>query len=116
MQMNLSTLFLIIVIGSLAAYFLGHRRSYAVAKPVGGIRNLAALPSYYASLMSLWAFFPALLLVSLWLVLDSSIINSLVKSSMPTEAKQLDVNSFGLIYSQVENVAAGIGSIEVLGC
>jgi len=115
MQMNLSTLFLIIVIGSLAAYFLGHRRSYAVAKPVGGIRNLAALPSYYASLMSLWAFFPALLLVFLWLVLDSSIINSLVKSSMPTEAKQLDVNSFGLIYSQVENVAAGIGSIEVLG-
>ncbi len=113
--MNLSTLFLIIVAGTVVAYFLGHRRSFAVAKPVGGVRNLATLPSYYASMMGLWALVPALMVVLLWSVLDSAIIDSLVKSTMPSEAKQLDDDSFGLIYNQVENVAVGIGSIDALG-
>lgn len=113
--MNLSTLLLIILAGSAAAYFIGYTRSQQIAKPIGGVRHLATLPTYYASMMSLWAFIPALILVFLWSVLDGSIITSLVKSSLPSEAKQLSDESLGLLMSQVANVASGIGSVDVLG-
>ncbi|RBP50906.1 phosphate ABC transporter permease subunit PstC [Arenicella xantha] len=113
--MTLSSLLIIIFAASAVAYFLGHTRSQQIAKPAGGIRSLAALPSYYATMVGLWALIPSLLLVFLWLALDGSIIASLVKSSLPAEAKQLSPESLGLVLSQVENVASGIGSVESIG-
>ncbi|MBL4674308.1 MAG: phosphate ABC transporter permease subunit PstC [Arenicella sp.] len=113
--MNLSTLLLIILAGSAVAYFIGYTRSQQIAKPIGGVRHLATLPTYYASMMTLWALIPALLLVFFWSVLDGAIIDSLVKSSLPQEAKRLSEENLGLIMSQVSNVASGIGSIDVLG-
>lgn len=113
--MSVSTLLLIIIAGAACAYFIGHIRSQQIAKPVGGVRNLAALPTYYASMMSLWALIPAIILIVLWSVLDGAIINSLVKSSLPTETKQLSDENLGLIMSQVGNVSLGIGSLETLG-
>ena len=113
--MNLSTLLLVILAGSAVAYFLGYTRSQQIAKPIGGVRNLAALPTYYASMMSLWALIPALIVLFLWSVLDGSIITSLVKSSLPTEAKQLSDENLGLVMSQVYNVSQGIGSLDTLG-
>ena len=113
--MNLSTLLLIIVAGSVTAYWLGLRRSQQIARPAGGVRKLASLPSYYASMMSLWALIPALFLVVTWSVFDGMVIDSLVKSSMPAETKKLAPDSFSLIYNRVENVAAGLTSLEDLG-
>lgn len=113
--MNLSTLLIIILAGSACAYFIGYTRSQQIAKPVGGVRNLATLPSYYASMVSLWALIPALFVVLLWSILDDSIISSLVKTSLPEEAKQLSTEKLGLLLSQVKNVAAGVGSLDVLG-
>lgn len=113
--MSLSSLLIIILAGSAAAYFFGYNRSQSIAKPIGGVRNLATLPSYYASMVALWALIPALILVLLWSVLDGSIIDSFVRSSLPTEAKQLSDEGLGLVMSQVSNVANGIGSIEQLG-
>lgn len=113
--MNISTLLLIILAGSACAYFIGYTRSQQIAKPLGGVRHLATLPSYYASLMSLWALIPAVIVIALWSVLDGSIISSLVKSTLPIEAKQLSTESLGLLMSQVGNVADGIGSIDDLG-
>lgn len=113
--MNLSTLLVIVLLGTGAAYFFGYTRSIRIAKPIGGVRNLAALPSYYASMVGLSAFIPALLLVVLWSVLDAAIIDSLVKSSLPEEVKALSVAESGLILSQISNLAEGIGSIDRLG-
>ena len=113
--MSLSTLLLIVIAGSVAAYFIGLNRSQKIAKPIGGVRNLAALPTYYASLMSLWALIPAILVILLWSVLDGAIIESLVKGTLPTETKQLDDENLGLVMSQVSNVASGIGTIEGIG-
>jgi len=65
--------------------------------------------------VALWAFIPALIVVLLWSVLDGSIIDSLVKSSLPSEAKELSDESLSLLMNQVSNVANGVGSIEQLG-
>ena len=113
--MSLSTLLLIIIAGAACAYFIGLMRSQQIAKPVGGVRNLAALPTYYASLMSLWALIPAIVVILLWSVLDGAIIESLVKGSLPEETKQLDEENLSLVMSQVSNVASGIGTVDALG-
>ncbi|MFT4629535.1 MAG: phosphate transport system permease protein [Dinoroseobacter sp.] len=113
--MNLSTLIVIVLLGTAAAYFFGYARSIRIAKPIGGVRNLAALPSYYASMVGLAALIPALMMVLLWSVLDGAVIESLVKSSLPEEAKILSASESGLILNQISNVAVGLGSIEVLG-
>lgn len=113
--MNISTLLLIIVSASACAYFIGYTRSQQVAKPLGGVRHLATLPNYYASMMSLWALIPAIIVIALWSVLDGSIISSIVKSTLPAEAKQMSIENLGLLMSQVTNVATGIGDIETLG-
>ncbi len=113
--MTLSTLLLAVLLGTVAAFFIGQSRSRSVAQPVGGVRNLATLPSYYATLMSLWAVLPALFLVFLWLVMDGSIISALVRSELPPEAKQLDAANLGLLMNQIQNLADGVGSLDVLG-
>lgn len=113
--MTLPTLIIIILAASACAYFVGYARSQQIAKPLGGVRNLVTLPSYYASLMSLWALLPAIFLVIIWSIFDAAVIDSLVKSSLPVEAKKLSEENLGLVLSQVNNVANGIGSIEVIG-
>jgi len=113
--MPLSTLLIIIIAGSACAYFIGYTRSQQIAKPLGGVRHLKALPTYYASMVGLWALIPALILILLWSVIDGSVIDSLVKSSLPSEAKQLNDENLSLVLSQVRNVVAGIGSLESLG-
>lgn len=112
--MSLSTLLIVVLAGAVAAYMLGRTRSHQIAKPVGGVRNLASLPSYYASLMGLWALLPALLLIALWSIFDGAIIDSLVRATLPNEAKQLSDEDFGLVMSQVSNAAVGInvGSLD----
>ncbi|GHA15998.1 phosphate transport system permease protein [Arenicella chitinivorans] len=94
---------------------LGYKRSQQIAKPIGGIRNLATLPTYYATMVSMWALIPALLVVALWMMVDGAIISSLVKSALPEETKQLSQQSLGLVLNQVENIAAGIGTVDQLG-
>ena len=113
--MTTTTLLIVILLGTGLAYWCGLARSHAVAKPAGGIRYLASLPSYYASLTSLWALMPSLLMVFLWVTLDGSIINALVQAEFPAEAKTLDAASIGLIMNQLQNIAAGVGQIEALG-
>ncbi len=113
--MSLSTLLIIVLAASAVAYMMGKFRSQQVAKPVGGVRNLAALPNYYASLMGLWALLPALFLIVLWSVFDSTVISSLVQAQLPEEAKSLSVEDYDLVMSQVNNAATGIGSYDNLG-
>ena len=113
--MSLTTLILALLIATTMSYFIGRSRAATVAKPIGGIKNLETLPSYYATMMSLWALIPALLLIFIWLIFDGSVITALVMSELPDEAKQLDGNAIGLLFNQITNVAEGIGSIDLLG-
>ena len=113
--MPTSNLLLVIVLATAVAYLLGRLRSQQIAKPLGGVRHLATLPNYYASLVGLWAFIPAMLLVLCWTVFDGVIISSLVKSVLPAEAKSLPSNELSLVLSQITNTASGITDLSTLG-
>ncbi len=113
--MSLSTLLILILAGSAIAFLVGRSRSYQIAKPVGGVRNLASLPSYYASLVALWALLPAMFIVVTWTVFDGAIIDSLVRAQLPAEVKGLSDEDLSLVMSQVTSAASGITGSASLG-
>ncbi len=52
--MQTGNLLLLLIVMVALAYYLGHQRSLALARPLGGIRHLHSLPFYYAMRAALW--------------------------------------------------------------
>ena len=65
--------------------------------------------------MSLWAIIPSLFVLLLWVVFDGAIIDSMARAALPAAVKEQSAQNVGLALNQVKNVAAGIGSLELLG-
>lgn len=110
--MQTSYLLLLLVILVLVAYALGYGRSRALAEPLGGIRHLKSLPSYYALKAALWAALPALLLLGVWLAFEAEIIQTLVIASLPPELRPDSPGMASLVLSKIQNVASGALSAE----
>ena len=79
--MQPTTLLLILLVLSFAAYQVGMRRSVALVR--GKVHNLHSLPSYYGYYTALWCSLPALLLFVLWLAFQDTIIVQLVTHDLP---------------------------------
>ncbi len=112
--MDLSTLFLIIIALAFGAYFLGFSRSYQIARPLGGISKLPALPTYYGFLMAIWALVPALLVLAIWLLLDDIIIRNLVVAELPQAVQALSSEKLSLVVNNIQNVASGAISADAV--
>lgn len=100
-------LFLILGLGCFA-FYLGRGRSLAIAKPLGGVRHLHSLPSYYGFHAALWCALPSLILLSLWMVFDDLLINSMVMDSLPAADAPADAASYNLLLNKIANLADGI--------
>ena len=103
--MELSTLLFLILVMAGLAYYTGFTRSYQVAKPLGGIKKLPALPSYYGFLLAIWALVPAVVVLALWLVFDDVVITNSVVSMLPEATRQLPEQELGLVVSNIYNQA-----------
>lgn len=99
-------LLLLVALGGLT-WYLGFRRSHAVAAPLGGIRHLHSLPSYYAMLATVWAVIPALVLLGVWLAIDDTVIRYKVMGALPADVVPADDASYNLMLNQIQNVASG---------
>jgi phosphate transport system permease protein len=100
-------LFLILGLGCFA-FYLGRGRSLAIAKPLGGIRHLHSLPSYYGFHAALWCALPSLILLGLWMVFDDLLINSMVMDGLPVADAPADAASYNLLLNKIDNLAGGI--------
>ena len=100
-------LFLILGLGCFA-FYLGRGRSLAIAKPLGGIRHLHSLPSYYGFHAALWCALPSLFLLSLWMIFDDLLINSMVMDALPAASAPADSASYNLLLNKIANLADGI--------
>ena len=67
------------------AFYLGRGRSLAIAAPLGGIRKLHSLPSYYGMHTAFWCALPSLILLALWMIFDEPVINSIVIGAAATD-------------------------------
>ena len=105
--MSPSSLFSLLVILSVVSYFIGRKRSIGVVNGLSGVRNLHSLPSYYGYLTAIWCGLPALILFTLWLAFESSIITSLVVSDLPTNLQNLPEARLNLLMNDVKNAVSG---------
>ncbi|GAA5524674.1 hypothetical protein Maes01_01231 [Microbulbifer aestuariivivens] len=103
--MQTPTLFALLLLLVLIAYGTGFSRAVAAARGRGGMRKLAALPSYYGTHTALWCGLPALLLLAVWLTFDEPIIRALVMNGIAD--KPDSVSGRELLYAQIQNQAAG---------
>jgi phosphate transport system permease protein len=105
--MQTANLLPLILVIAVIAYGLSYMRSRAVAEPIGGIRNLKALPFYYAARAALWCAIPALVVLALWAGFEDKVIQNYVVASLPAELAPESDGQASLILSQINNVAAG---------
>jgi len=104
-----ATNILILILGlGLFAFYLGRGRSLALAKPLGGIRHIHSLPSYYGAHVALWCALPSLLLLGLWMIFDDPLINSIVLKSLATGGMVIDATSESLLLNKITNLADGV--------
>ena len=105
--MTTPTLFISLLVMMACLYYLGRQRSVALARPLGGIRNLHSLPFYYGVQAALWCGLPALLLLIFWLLFDELIITQIVVATLPDHMQMNSEAEYNLLINQIENVATG---------
>ncbi|MGH6962365.1 MAG: phosphate ABC transporter permease subunit PstC [Dongiaceae bacterium] len=97
-----ATLLLLTVIG----YYMG--RSRALAAVGGRAPQLHSLPSYHGMHVALWSAIPGFLLLLLWLIVGSRLIDMLIVAGLPPAAANLPPNELGLLLNDIHNLAAGL--------
>ncbi len=99
---------LIVLLGLTSlAYYLGRRRSLAQSRQLGSVRMLHSLPSYYGYYAALLCGLPALLVFSVWLGFQDTIITQLVTDELPAEVRALPAGEFNLVINDIKNLATG---------
>jgi len=105
--MQTANLLPLVLVLAVVAYGLAYMRSRAVAAPLGGIRNLKALPFYYAARAALWCAIPALIVLAVWAGFEDKVIQGIVIASLPQDTWPESAGQASLILSQISNLAAG---------
>ena len=105
--MSTSALILVLLALSAAAYFLGRQRSLALAGRAGGIRNLHSLPTYYGFYTALWCGLPALVVLGVWAMFQSTIVTELLVRDLPPELHELPPDRLGLVLNDIRNLVSG---------
>ncbi|MCG8489768.1 MAG: phosphate ABC transporter permease subunit PstC [Chromatiales bacterium] len=103
--MHTSTL-IILLLGLMSlAYYFGRKRSLSI---VGGkIRDLHSLPSYYGLQTAMWCGIPALILLSLWISFEETVVTGMVVESLPEEVQSLPPERLDLVLNDVRNLSKG---------
>jgi phosphate transport system permease protein len=105
--MSPTTLFFVLIALSVFGYYLGRRRSHAVASDVAGIQNLHSRPTYYGAMVAIWCGIPALLLFGFWLAFETSVITRLMVADLPEEIRALPDARLNLVVNDIKNLVSG---------
>lgn len=100
-------LLVVLLLLAFAGYFLG--RSRALRTAGGDIRKLHSLPSHYGFYVAIWCGIPALLVVAVWLTVEPQLIQMLVVSDLPADARPADSAHLDLLINDIRNLARGAG-------
>lgn len=105
--MTLSTLFLVILAGVVAVFYMSRHRSLTIAKELGGVKNLHSLPIFYGAQAAIWCAIPCLFVLCLWVAFDDHIIRQVTMQYLSEEQRQLPQGELLLLLSTIENMAKG---------
>jgi phosphate transport system permease protein len=103
----MNTLILIVVLLGLSTLAYQYGRRKALSAAAGSYHSLHSLPSYHGVYMALWCGFPALLIVLVWLMFQTSLIETLVLSDLAGATAALSEGQISLLLSDIRNLASG---------
>ena len=107
--MSAGLLFIALVALAVVAFFLG--RSRAIARAGGDARKLHSLPHYYGLNVAIFTVAPAIVVLTLWAIIQPIVLNSTVRHMIP-EGSYENAGELSLIMGTVSNVADGLGRLE----
>ncbi len=102
-----SLTFMVLMLLSGAAFWVGRRRAFAVAGSRAGLIEMHSRPVYYGLLTALWCAVPALLIFSTWTIFESTIITQLVINALPDEVRSLPPDRLNLVVNDIKNLVSG---------
>ncbi|MDH4125163.1 MAG: phosphate ABC transporter permease family protein, partial [Gammaproteobacteria bacterium] len=102
-----NTLILILAATSVVAFFMGRARSLKLAGAPRIRGALHSLPGYYGYFTAIWCLLPALLVLSLWLSLESRLIIALLVEQLPAAQQALSAGELNLLLNNIQNLANG---------
>ena len=112
--MQSTTLILLLIFLSVAAFYFGRRRSLATVGGPGHGTALHSLPGYYGYYVAIWCALPSMLLLLIWLMIEPRLVTALVVDSLPESYRALSAGELNLLVNNIQNLAAGdVVSVEV---
>lgn len=96
-------LFALVAIG----YFLGRGKAHSLITHEKGSSPLHSLPRYYGYMVAIYTLLPALLIIVLWALLESSVLTNLVLGQLPEDLRALPDNQLNLVINDIKNLAVG---------
>jgi len=112
--MDTTTVFLALLLLTVASFFMGRKRSHTVTAGQGGARALHSLPKHYGYMAALWALLPAMAVLVLWLVFENGILARMVVGDLPATVQEMSANEQGLYFNQVVSYARGATDASML--
>ncbi|UEM03852.1 phosphate ABC transporter permease subunit PstC [Skermanella rosea] len=103
--MSVSLFLAVLAVLAFVGFQLG--KSRAVVTAGGKLSRLHSVPSYYGLYVALWVGLPALMLFALWTGLEGSIVDGMVRSSLPAAMAGLSPQEINLIMVDIHNLAYG---------
>ena len=106
--MSISVLLITLAALTIASFTFGRKRSLSLATTTEKKKSyLHSLPGYYGALTALWCAIPALLILALWLIFETSIITYVVSADLPAEYQNLPKSEQNLVINDLHNEIAG---------
>ncbi|MDJ0873681.1 MAG: phosphate ABC transporter permease subunit PstC [Desulfobacterales bacterium] len=102
-----SLTFMVLIMLSFGAFWIGRRRAFAVAGNRAGLIAMHSRPVYYGLLTALWCAVPALLIFSAWTIFEGAIITQLVVNDLPDEIRSLPPDRLNLVVNDIKNLVSG---------
>lgn len=109
--MNSSTLIFVILLLALFSYWFAIQRAVRVAGGITKVKHLTALPKQFGLLTAFWCGIPSLIILLLWTIFESSVIDSFLISSLPGAVGNLSNDQLSLYLNDIRILAEQRGDL-----
>jgi len=103
--MNSSTLIFVILLLALFSYWFAIQRAVKVAGGVSKVKSLTSLPKQFGLLTAFWCGIPALIGLLVWGIVESSIIDYFLLTSLPAHVNDLTSDQLSLYLNDIRVLA-----------
>ncbi|MBV1908033.1 MAG: phosphate ABC transporter permease subunit PstC [Kangiellaceae bacterium] len=112
--MNTSTLIFVIAFLALFSYWFAIQRTIKLAGGLAKVKRLTSLPRQFGTLTAFWCGLPALIVLLIWSIFETSVVHSILLSSLTQEVNQLPLDQLSLYLNDIHVIAAQITDGELI--